>query len=370
MASLLSLHLPRPSPHHLIRASASSSSSSSPTTTTTTTSTTTQASPQSLEEEFGRKGIKFTDIGGVPTVELTVRNGSSLSLRIPDGLITSYKPKVYWKEDGFEELLYTIPTGLDSGCPFKGGLSLVLHDVSKDGSPWQPSQWTVKDSDSDSIDAVQVELSSSNANGSLEIRYVITLSLLCMATAVIVKNQGTNTVKLKSAMLSHLRFKSRRGSAIQGLRGCSYCSHPPLSSVFGILSPAEAMKKEPPNWSLFNTDNDNGNKEGSWLVEDNLYTVLGEKLSRVYTAPPMERLKRVYNTPPSKFETIDQRSGLGFRVIRIGYEDFYICSPGALSEKYGKDYFICTGAASMLVPVDLDPGEEWRGAQVIEHDNL
>lgn len=57
-------------------------------------------------------------------------------------------------------------------------------------------------------------------------------------------------------------------------------------------------------------------------------------------------------------------------MIRIGYEDFYICSPGALSEKYGKDYFICTGAASMLVPVDLDPGEEWRGAQVIEHDNL
>lgn len=127
-----------------------------------------------------------------------------------------------------------------------------------------------------------------------------------MATAVIVKNQGTNTVKLKSAMLSHLRFKSRRGAAIQGLRGCSYCSHPPLSSVFGILSPAEAMRKEPPNWSLFNTNNDNGNKEGSWLVEDNLYTVLGEKHSRVYAAPPMERLKRVYNTPPSKFETIDQ----------------------------------------------------------------
>lgn len=96
----------------------------------------------------------------MPTVELTVRNGSFISLRIPDGLITSYKPKVYWKEDGFEELLYTIPTGLDSGCPLKGGLSVVLHDVSKDGSPWQPSQWTVKDSDSDSVDAVQVSFLS------------------------------------------------------------------------------------------------------------------------------------------------------------------------------------------------------------------
>ncbi|KAJ0974124.1 hypothetical protein J5N97_016089 [Dioscorea zingiberensis] len=303
MATLLSLHAPRPNPHHLIRAS--SSSSPTTTTTTTTTSTTTQDSPQSLEERFGRKGVKFTESGGVPTVELSVRNGSSVSLRIPDGLVTSYKPKVYWKEDGFEEVLHTIPSGLDSGCPLKGGLSLVLNDVSKDGSLWQASQWTVKDSESDSIDAVQVELSCSNGDGSLEITYVISLYLLCMATAVIVKNKGNDTVKLTSAMLSHLKFKSRRGAAIQGLRGCSYCSHPPLSSAFGILSPAEAMEQEPPGWPFFN-NNGNEEKEGSWIVEDNLYTILRGKLSRVYTAPPMDRMKRIYNTPPSKFETIDQ----------------------------------------------------------------
>ena len=61
---------------------------------------------------------------------------------------------------------------------------------------------------------------------------------------------------------------------------------------------------------------------------------------------------------------------LFFRVIRMGFEDIYLSSPGSLSEKYGKDYFICTGPASMLVPVIVKPGEDWRGAQVIEHDNL
>ena len=61
---------------------------------------------------------------------------------------------------------------------------------------------------------------------------------------------------------------------------------------------------------------------------------------------------------------------LFFRVIRMGFEDIYVSSPGSLSEKYGKDYFICTGPASILVPVTVNPGEEWRGAQVIEHDNL
>ena len=45
-------------------------------------------------------------------------------------------------------------------------------------------------------------------------------------------------------------------------------------------------------------------------------------------------------------------------------------SPGSLSEKYGKEYFACTGPASILVPVVVEPGEDWRGALVIEHDNL
>lgn len=54
----------------------------------------------------------------------------------------------------------------------------------------------------------------------------------------------------------------------------------------------------------------------------------------------------------------------------MGFEDIYVQSPGSLSDKFGKDYFICTGPASMLVPVTVEPGEQWRGAQVIEHDNL
>ena len=57
-------------------------------------------------------------------------------------------------------------------------------------------------------------------------------------------------------------------------------------------------------------------------------------------------------------------------MIRMGYEDFYLCGPGSFSQKYSSDYCICTGPGSILVPVDLKPGEEWRRAQVIEHDNL
>ncbi|KAJ8649677.1 hypothetical protein MRB53_002700 [Persea americana] len=365
MASLLSFTLPKH--NSLIKASASSS----PTPTTTTT-TIPQYPSQLLEDKFGRKGIKFTDSG---SVELTVRNGSSLSLRLSDAFVTSYKPKVYWKDDGFEEVLYTIPSSPDSLTPSKGGIGLVLTDVtnsdSTNGSPSFISDWTVNDVDSDSIDALQVELSCTN--GVLEIKYIVSLFALSIATAVIVKNNSPKVVKLSSAILTHFKFKSRRGSAIQGLKGCSYCAHPPLSSSFEIMSPADAMKPEPPSWTsfLFNGKEDSEKKIGlSWTVEDNVFTMMRGKFSRVYTAPPAERSKRIYRTPPSKYETIDQGSGLGFRMIRMGYDDIYLASPGSFSKNYGKDYFICTGPASMLVPVVLNPGEEWKGAQVIEHDNL
>ena len=106
------------------------------------------------------KGIKFSESGNdVPLVELTVRNGSSLRLRIPDGLVTSYKPKVNWKDDGFEEVLYTLPAAVsDSSANPKGGIGLVINDVSDPASKLSPlsTQLTVKDVDSDAIDALQV----------------------------------------------------------------------------------------------------------------------------------------------------------------------------------------------------------------------
>ncbi|EEF36926.1 photosynthetic NDH subunit of subcomplex B 2, chloroplastic [Ricinus communis] len=353
MASLLSLSLPKPT---IIKATSS------------TTTTTTLPSPDVLEEKFGRKGIKFLESNNIPIAELTVRNGSSLRLQIPDAHVTSYKPKVYWKDDGFHEILYTVP-GKDSSSKARGGIGLVINDASDSGSKGSlitNSEWTVKDVDSDAIDALQVELGCTS--GTLDISYIVSLYPESMATAVIVKNNGRKPVTLTSAILSHLKFKRRQKAAVQGFRGCSYLPHPPLSSPFEILSPGEAMKSESPG--LFDFSSEPEDKLGIWGVQDVPFTILKNKFSRIYAAPPQERLKAFYNTPPSKYETLDQGLELFFRVIRMGFEDTYMGSPGSLSEKYGEEYFICTGPAAMIVPVIVKPGEDWRGAQVIEHDNL
>ena len=107
---------------------------------------------QSLEESFGRKGLRFVadPAGGAPAAELSVRNGSSLHLRLGDGLVTSYKPKVQWKDDGCREVLHTVGG--------KGGVGLVLSDQASGGqsSLLDGAEWAVRDADSDSYDAVQV----------------------------------------------------------------------------------------------------------------------------------------------------------------------------------------------------------------------
>ncbi|RLN15390.1 photosynthetic NDH subunit of subcomplex B 2, chloroplastic [Panicum miliaceum] len=295
----------------------------------------------SLEESFGRKGLKFVadPAGGASTAELSVRNGSSLHLRLGDGLVTSYRPKVYWKDDGCREVLHTVADPGGDPAKAKGGVGLVLNEVSSSGgaqSLIDGSAWAIKDVDSDSYDAVQVELGCTK--GKLDISYVVTLYPLSMATAVIVRNTGTKPVELTSAMLSHIKFDKRGGTAVEGLRGCPYCSHPPPAAGFSLLSPAEAMKREDPGWFFGGGEEP---RQGVWTVEEDQYTILKKKYS-----------------------------GLGFRLVRMGFEDTYLSSPGGMYEKFGSDYFLCTGPASMLVPVVVNPGEEWRAAQVIEHDNL
>lgn len=145
MASFLSLSLPK---LNLIKASSAAN-----------TSTTTLPTAEALDEKFGRKGIKFLESDNIPIVELTVRNGSSLRLSIPDAHVTSYKPKVNWKDDGFQEVLYTIPASEAGPYKAKGGVGLVMNEVLQPGAKGLlPStlEWTVTDVESDAIDALQV----------------------------------------------------------------------------------------------------------------------------------------------------------------------------------------------------------------------
>lgn len=134
--------------------------------------------------------------------------------------------------------------------------------------------------------------------------YIVSLYPVSMATAVIVKNKAPKPVTLTNAILSHFQFKRRGGTAIKGFQACSYCTHPPLASPFQILSPSEAIKSEPKRFISFGAEPEL--KPGSWTQQGVPNTLLENKMSRVFAAPPEERSKAFYNTAPSKYEMIDQ----------------------------------------------------------------
>uniref|UniRef100_A0A7N0TPC6 Photosynthetic NDH subcomplex B 2 n=1 Tax=Kalanchoe fedtschenkoi TaxID=63787 RepID=A0A7N0TPC6_KALFE len=225
MASVFSFNLPKPTSSFIIRSSS------------TATASPAISTPESLQDQFGRKGIKFTESNGIPFAELTVRNGSSLKLHIPNAHVTSYKPKLYWKDDGCEEVLYTLPPLPGSASESRGGVGLTVNEDmgSNKSTPLTTSEWVVKDVDSDAIDALQVELSCKS--GSLDINYVVSLYPLSMATAVKVQNNGRKPVNLTSAILTHFISKKRMGAGDMGLSIENSATH-----VKTVNSEAKAVK--------------------------------------------------------------------------------------------------------------------------------
>ena len=59
------------------------------------------------------------------------------------------------------------------------------------------------------------------------------------------------------------------------------------------------------------------------------------------------------------FREVNSSSGLYGWVLKTFI--YFICTT-SMSEKDWKDYFICTGPDSILVPVVVKPEEDWRGA--------
>jgi hypothetical protein len=62
------------------------------------------------------------------------------------------------------------------------------------------------------------------------------------------------------------------------------------------------MKVESPR--MFDFDFEPEEKPGLWKVQDEPFTILKNRLGRVYAAPPEERLKAFYYTSPTKYEAL------------------------------------------------------------------
>lgn len=57
-------------------------------------------------------------------------------------------------------------------------------------------------------------------------------------------------------------------------------------------------------------------------------------------------------------------------VLRNGFDEMYMFSPGSSHEMYGMYSYVCVGQSALLKPVILSPGQVWMGEQHLHNPNL
>lgn len=115
-----------------------------------------------LEREFGSRGVSFAELGDSYVIKMLLENGSAASVLMPSGLITSYKPKMWYGSS--IEVLHTsvLETRTDDhgevtgGHTIQGGVSLTLDCVGENGFSWSPVSWILNDVEGTSQDCIQV----------------------------------------------------------------------------------------------------------------------------------------------------------------------------------------------------------------------
>lgn len=108
-----------------------------------------------LEGEFSGHGVTFEGIGDSCVAKMGLENGSTATLMLPSGLITSYKAPMW--HGGNVELLHTsVSEEENGGAVIQGGVSLALNCCGDDEVSWTPSNWALLNIRGNAQETIQV----------------------------------------------------------------------------------------------------------------------------------------------------------------------------------------------------------------------
>lgn len=117
-----------------------------------------------LQEEFSGHGVTFEEACGSCVVKMELRNGSTVTMMLPSGLITSYKALMW--HGGKVELLHTSVSEGENGDPLiQGGVSLNFNfQTDHDGQlSWSPTNWVLHKIHGKPRESIQVCFLMSNS---------------------------------------------------------------------------------------------------------------------------------------------------------------------------------------------------------------
>lgn len=243
-----------------------------------------------LEEEFSGHGVKFEEVGGSCVAKMTMENGTTASLMLPNALITSYKPQMW--HGSTMELLHTIVSEGDDGSPaVQGGVSLAFSCSSDGGEFWSPGNWSLRDIRGHPEESIQVELISTETKDMVEIKNIVTLHETCISSEIVVSNFKTTPLQVTGCLVSHLTVSTTEATYVVGLEGSDFFDRSPFQSDYGIILPDEHSQDNMFNiiqrWSRMSSTNGDGSKEGLDEGEEtDNYKQLTDQMSKIYTCAP------------------------------------------------------------------------------------
>ncbi|TXG66308.1 hypothetical protein EZV62_007583 [Acer yangbiense] len=329
-----------------------------------------------LEEEFSGHGVTFEDVAGTCVATMTLENGSTATLMLPRGLITSFKAPMW--HGGSVELLHTVVSeGEDGGAVVQGGVSMEFSCLSDGGVLWSPCDWSLWDIRGNPQESIQVELISRDTEDMIEIKNIVNLQESCLSSELVVSNLKSSPLQLTGCVISHLTVSTPEATYAVGLEGSDFFNRSPLSSDFLIIPPdipQENMFNISQLWSqmrLLSGTGTGSERKGDELESRSVESeeeMEGEESDNYKQLT--EQMSRIYTSAPTYLTVIDRGRRNSIIAGRSGFDEVYMFSPGSSHEFYSKYSYICIGPSAMLKPIILKPGEVWRGGQHLQNPNL
>uniref|UniRef100_A0A0F7GYH2 NDH-dependent cyclic electron flow 5 n=1 Tax=Erodium texanum TaxID=28960 RepID=A0A0F7GYH2_EROTE len=337
-----------------------------------------------LEEEFSGHGVTFEGIGESCVAKMEIENGSTASVMLPSGLVTSYKARM-WHE-GTLELLHTSVSEAedDEEALIQGGISLPLTFLSGDDhqDSWSPSTWSLHNVTGSPNDSIKIEMISNDSEGKIRLKHIVTLEQDMLSSELLVSNSKSSPLLLFGGVMGHITVSSPDAIYALGLEGSNFFDKNPIETEYTMIPPRYGDKSQPGYGQVYGkmtlqalgstlralnqinegvyrgNDNESDEEDGEEGEEDDSYKQLTDEMCRIYTSAP-----RV-------FTMLDRGKRNSITVGRDGFEEMYLMSPGSVHEFYSKYAYILVGQTAMLKPITIAPGDEWQGGLFLHNPNL
>lgn len=152
---------------------------------------------------------------------------------------------------------------------------------------------------------MQVELVSSNSEGMIEVKHILTLQQDLLSSELVFSNSKSSPLRLLGSVISHLTVSTPDATYALGLERSNFHSRPPFLSNFSIIPPESGRTKDFDSWNLFTVEEllstwgagkqnnavdtkSREREEDPEGEEDDNNKQLTEKMSRVYTSAPRD----------------------------------------------------------------------------------